>query len=219
MSLVIWQKDKSQNGGNKKTKHAKFFEKQIFFNHGKAHVCFLHKKEMIAFWKIWCALFCYLCFEIHLFALLPMKSLFRKYIASCWVAFNIFFTKRKAISSKQNNLQYCNTLTQDLRNCFLLERWGVAGNFLVSICNMVNRQKTNCISCCPILYLPATDGKGLGLKTFLKSCYSLLVLFVELFLNLSTSEVSFCGLQQCQILVLKLQVFKRRNWSNLLGTI
>ena len=28
---VIWQKDESQNGGNKNTKHAKFSEKRMFF--------------------------------------------------------------------------------------------------------------------------------------------------------------------------------------------
>ena len=29
--LVKWQKSESQNGGNKNTNHAKFFEKQTFF--------------------------------------------------------------------------------------------------------------------------------------------------------------------------------------------
>ena len=38
ISMVIRQKDESQNGGNKKVKHAKFSEKRTFLTPWYAHV-------------------------------------------------------------------------------------------------------------------------------------------------------------------------------------
>ena len=60
------QKGESQNGCYKRTKYAKFSEKQTFFTSWYTHV------QMFVFWKIWCALlFCNTVFEIRSFALLP----------------------------------------------------------------------------------------------------------------------------------------------------
>ena len=72
-SSVIRQKDESQNGDNKKTKHTKFSEKRTFLTSWYAHVrVSIRKQELFVFRKIWCALFaCYLRFEIHPFALSP----------------------------------------------------------------------------------------------------------------------------------------------------
>ena len=62
LSSVIRQKGESQNGGYKKTKHAKFFKKQTFLTHS-------------FFQKIQCALFsCNTCFAIRPFVLLPTIS-------------------------------------------------------------------------------------------------------------------------------------------------
>ena len=57
---VTVQKVESQNGGNKKTKQAKFSEKLLFLTPWYVtYVCVSGGKK------------CYLRFEIHLFALLP----------------------------------------------------------------------------------------------------------------------------------------------------
>ena len=63
--LVIRQKGKSQNGGNKKAKHAKFSEKQTFLPPDTpTYVRMLIRGQKIfVFRKIWRALlFCYLPF-------------------------------------------------------------------------------------------------------------------------------------------------------------
>ena len=62
--LVISQLGESQNGGNKKTKHAKFSEKRTFLPR-YAHVRFFGKFRVL--------FSCYLRFKIRLFALLPMN--------------------------------------------------------------------------------------------------------------------------------------------------
>ena len=61
---VIRQKSDSQNGGNKKAKHAKFSEKRTFLTYQRV--------TNVRFRKIWRALLSYyLHFEICPFALLP----------------------------------------------------------------------------------------------------------------------------------------------------
>ena len=67
-SWVIRQKGKSQNEGNKKTKHAKN-------EHFLPTDARIRGYDMLVFRKFWRALFsCYLCFEIHLFVLLTFSS-------------------------------------------------------------------------------------------------------------------------------------------------
>ena len=71
-SSVIRQKGESQNGGNKKTKYAKFAEKRTFLT--PWYVCGVRN---FVFREIWRILFsCYLHFEIHPFALLPSNFSF-----------------------------------------------------------------------------------------------------------------------------------------------
>ena len=67
-TLVIRRKAESQNGGNKKTKHAKFSEKRTFLTPRVR----IRGIKMFVFRKIWGALFpCYLRFEIRPFVLSP----------------------------------------------------------------------------------------------------------------------------------------------------
>ena len=90
------QKGVSLNGGNKEIKHAKFFKKQTFLTLWYAHirVC-IWGLDTFVFWKIWRVMFfCYLHFEIRLFALLPTnwrKCLF--FNGSCSVLASENFTK------------------------------------------------------------------------------------------------------------------------------
>ena len=79
-SSVKRQKGESQNGCFKKTKHAKFSEKRTFLTRWYAQVrVHIRGLEMYVFRKIWCALFSWnIRFEIHPFALLPMKWKWRK---------------------------------------------------------------------------------------------------------------------------------------------
>ena len=63
ISSVIKQKGESQNGGNK-TKHTKFSEKQTFLTPDTYTYVGVSGGQEIVFRKIWCALFCYLRFEI-----------------------------------------------------------------------------------------------------------------------------------------------------------
>ena len=53
ISSVIRQKRESQNGGNKKTKHAKFFEKKKKFLSAdtQMYVCVSGGKKILFFWK------------------------------------------------------------------------------------------------------------------------------------------------------------------------
>ena len=80
------QKDETQNGGNRKTRHAKFSEKRTFFTSWYAQVRMrITEWVMFVFRKICCALFsCYLSFEIHPFALLPMKWCFCEHLSLEW---------------------------------------------------------------------------------------------------------------------------------------
>ena len=74
-SSVIRQKGESQNGGNKKIKHAKFSKNWTFLTPWYADVrARIRGKKCLFFWKIWRAFFsCYLRFEILPFALSPTK--------------------------------------------------------------------------------------------------------------------------------------------------
>ena len=82
-SSVIRQKVESQNGGNKKAKHAKFSEKRTFLTPGYAHIRVrIRGWEMFVFSEIWRALLsCYLLFEMLPFTLLPTncKSICKKF--------------------------------------------------------------------------------------------------------------------------------------------
>ena len=73
---VIRQKSESQNGGNKKAKHAKFSEKRTFLTPWYGHVLVrVRGYKMFVFPKnLACLLSCYLRFEIHPFALLPTTN-------------------------------------------------------------------------------------------------------------------------------------------------
>ena len=68
-STVIRQKGEPPNGGNKKSKHAKFSVKRTFLIPWYAHVSVrIRGLEMFVFPKIWRALFpSYLRFEIRFF--------------------------------------------------------------------------------------------------------------------------------------------------------
>ena len=71
---VIKQNDKSQIGGNKKTKHAKFSKNS---NISYSLMRTRGYKKCSFFRKIWRALFpCYLRFKIHLFTFLPTNYSF-----------------------------------------------------------------------------------------------------------------------------------------------
>ena len=65
LSALRW-KGESQNGGNKKTKHAKLSEKTNNFFPSNTHVCVSGDKKCSFFRK-----FCVLCFLVLRFALLP----------------------------------------------------------------------------------------------------------------------------------------------------
>ena len=83
-------KGQSQNGGNKKARHAKFSEKRTFLTY-----------EMFVSWKIWRALLsCYLRFMICLItdeALLPYYRRYHMKIKKLWVYFiiKIFLIENK----------------------------------------------------------------------------------------------------------------------------
>ena len=73
-SSAIRQKDESQNGCYKKTKHAKFSEKLTFLNPRYAHVRVLSGGKKCLFFGKYGVLFsCDTRFEIQPFALLPMN--------------------------------------------------------------------------------------------------------------------------------------------------
>ena len=74
-SSVIKQKGESQNGGNKKTKHAEFSEKRRFLTPWYVHV-----------WRA--LLSSYLRFEIRSFALLPTIPSQPKYILKLKLKFS-----------------------------------------------------------------------------------------------------------------------------------
>ena len=106
-SSVIWQKGKSQNGGNKNTKHVKFsnFPKNERFLPPDTHtyVCVSGGKKTFVFRKIWRALYsCYLRFEIRPFAIVPTnleKAVFKLMQSlTSKLQFNVFTFSGKAFS-------------------------------------------------------------------------------------------------------------------------
>ena len=135
MLLVIQQKCESRSGGKKKTNHTEFSKKKktnIFYLLISTHTFFTHIRNVrfsenlacLVFLlpSFWDSPFCFMYYRLSL--------TFKSKLPAVELP-SIFLTKRKATSSKQNNLQYYNTLKQDLRNCFILEGWGVAENFTI----------------------------------------------------------------------------------------
>ena len=98
-SSVIRQKGISQNEGDKKTKHAKFFEKWTFLTPWYAHVCVrIRGWEMFVIRKIWRAFFSYYYhFDIHPFALLPTKQGHTASHRSFWDLFLACYRRNRAI--------------------------------------------------------------------------------------------------------------------------
>ena len=148
MLLVIQQKCESRSGGKKKTNHTKFSKKQtnIFYLLISTHTFLTHIRNVCFSENLACLVFLLPSFwGSHFCIMYYRRSLPSKSKLPAAELPSIFFTKRKATSSKQNNPQYYNTLKQDLRNCFIIEGWGVAENFTIQTSAPWLTSKKNCI--------------------------------------------------------------------------